>query len=53
VRWLADENFNYAVVRGIIRREPTFDIVRVQDAGVGGYEDPMLLAWAAEHGRLI
>jgi hypothetical protein len=33
IRLAADENFNNDIVRGIIRRDPTIDIVRVQDAG--------------------
>lgn len=53
VRWLADENFNFSVVRGLRRLLPDFDIVRAQDAGLTGYTDPMLLAWAAEEGRIL
>jgi predicted nuclease of predicted toxin-antitoxin system len=53
VRWLADENFHYAIVRGLRRRNPAFDIIRTQDAGLVGSEDPVLLAWAAEQGRMI
>jgi hypothetical protein len=30
---LADENFNGDIVRGLLRRNPTLDIVRVQDEG--------------------
>ena len=53
MRWLADENFPYAIVRGLRRRNPAFDIIRTQDAGLVGSEDPVLLAWAAEQGRMI
>ena len=53
MRWLADENFHYAIVRGLRRRNPAFDIIRTQDAGLVGSEDPVLLAWAAEQGRMI
>ena len=29
------------------------DIVRVQDAGLSGTDDPTVLEWAAQHGRVI
>jgi predicted nuclease of predicted toxin-antitoxin system len=53
LRFLADENFNTNVVRGLLRRQPDLDIVRVQDVGLSGADDPTLLAWAAQHGRII
>jgi hypothetical protein len=36
VRLLADENFNGAVVRGLLRRNPGVDVVHVQDVGLTG-----------------
>jgi hypothetical protein len=30
---LSDENFNNQIVRGILRRNPKVDIVRIQDMG--------------------
>lgn len=53
VRLLADENFNGSVVRGLLRRMPNADVVRVQDVGLSGSDDPTVLAWAAEHGRIL
>jgi hypothetical protein len=53
LRFLADENFNNDIVRGILRRNPDFDIVRVQDIGLRGADDPTVLAWAAEDGRIL
>ena len=50
-RFLADENFNNQIVRGILRQAPSIDIVRVQDVGLSGVDDPTVLAWAAETGR--
>lgn len=44
LRFAADENFNYNIVRGLIRREPTLEIVRLQDAGLAGADDPSVLA---------
>ncbi len=31
MKWLADENFDNDILRGIIRRLPEFDVVRAQD----------------------
>jgi uncharacterized protein DUF5615 len=49
----ADENFNNDIVRGIVRRNSTVDIVRVQDAGLSGADDPTVLAWAAQAQRVL
>lgn len=53
MRWLADENLNSDIVRGLLRRNPDLDIVRVQDAGLSGVSDPALLAWAAAQNRVV
>jgi hypothetical protein len=53
VRWLADENLNKDIVRGLLRRRPDLDIVRVQDVGLSGVDDPSLLAWAAAADRVL
>ncbi len=53
MRWLADENFNHDIIRGLGRRHPTIDIVRAQDAGLTGVDDETLLAWAAGEGRVL
>jgi hypothetical protein len=41
LRLAADENFNNNIVRGLLRRLPHLDIVRVQDTGVSGADDPI------------
>jgi hypothetical protein len=51
IRLLADEDFNGAIVRGLIRRN--VDIVRVQDVGLRSEPDLRILEWAAETGRVI
>ena len=48
-----DENFNNNVLRGLFRQDPTLDIVRIQDAGLARLDDPTVLAWAAEHRRIL
>lgn len=50
---LADENLDANIVRGILRRLDGVDIVRVQDVDLTGADDPAVLAWAAEHGRVL
>lgn len=49
----ADENFNNDIVRGLLRRKPDLDIVRIQDAGLSGQDDPAVLEWAAKDGRIL
>lgn len=53
LRLAVDENLNNDIVRGIIRRNPTIDIVRVQDAGLSGADDPTVLEWAARTQRVL
>ena len=53
LRLLADENFNNDIVRGLLRRRPTLDRVRVQDVGLSGADDPTVLEWAAQEGRIL
>lgn len=49
----ADEDFNNNIVRGVMRRQPELDIVRVQDVGLSGADDPTVLEWAARERRVI
>jgi len=53
IRFLADENFNNQIVRGILRQSSQVNIVRVQDVGLSGVDDPTVLSWAAEEGRIV
>lgn len=53
LRLAADENLNHDIVRGLLRRQPHIDIVRVQDAGLSGADDASILAWAADEGRVL
>jgi hypothetical protein len=53
IRLLADENFNNNIVRGVRLRDPDIDLVRVQDVGLSGANDPAVLEWAAEHQRIL
>lgn len=53
LKFAADENFNNDIVRGVRRRNAAIDIVRVQDEGLSGEVDPLVLEWAAQNGRLV
>lgn len=53
VRLVSDENFNGAIVRGLLRRHPGLDLVRVQDVGLMETPDPDILEWAAGQGRVL
>ena len=53
IRLAADENFNNNIVRGLLRRNPEIDIVRAQDTGLGGADDPVILEWAAQNNRVL
>ncbi len=53
MRLLTDENFNGAILRGLMRRLPKLDIVRVQDVGLTHTDDPDILEWAANERRIL
>ena len=53
LQFLADENFNNDILRGVLRLNNAIDILRVQDTSLEGSDDPTLLAWAAEQGRIL
>lgn len=53
VGFLADENFNNHIVRGVLRQNPSVDILRIQDVDLSGANDPTVLEWAAQHGRVV
>ena len=53
LRLASDENFNGDIVRGLLLRLPELNLVRVQDVGLEGAIDLVVLAWAAENDRII
>lgn len=53
MRFLADENFNNHIYRGLLLQKPSLDIVRVQDAGLSGKNDPDVLAWTLADARIL
>ena len=53
LRLAADENFNNNILRCLLRQKPDLEIVRVQDIGLSGSDDPTILEWAAQENRLL
>jgi hypothetical protein len=53
VRFLVDQDFNNNLVRGLLRRNPGTDLVRVQDLGLRGATDEAVLVRAASEGRVV
>ena len=49
----ADENFNRRVLRGLQQRAPDLDVVRIQDVGLRTLDDPTILTWCADNGRVL
>jgi hypothetical protein len=53
MRFLADENFNNEIIRGLKRRVPEVDITRVQDTELAGEPDTLVLEWALQHDFIV
>ena len=52
-RFLADEGFNWFIVRGLRDRDPGVNIILVQNVGLTGAADPDILEWAAREGLIV
>lgn len=53
IKFVADENFRDHIINGLREREPSVDLVRVQDIGLASTPDPDILEWAADTGRIV
>jgi predicted nuclease of predicted toxin-antitoxin system len=53
VRLLFDENFDNDIFRGLRRRNPELELIRVQDVGLRTADDPVILEWAAQEGCIL
>lgn len=49
LRLLTDEDFNGRIVRGLWLRKSDLDLLRVQDIGLSGENDPSILDWAERY----
>jgi hypothetical protein len=52
-RFLADQNFDADIVRGMLREIPGLDIVAAHQVGLSEAADPELLEWAASNDRIV
>ncbi|MCC6152201.1 MAG: DUF5615 family PIN-like protein [Candidatus Hydrogenedentes bacterium] len=52
-RFLADENFNATILRGLLHCHPDVDILTVHDADLTSADDKRILAWAAAEKRIV
>ena len=53
IRFLTDENFNIRIYNGVRRRLPSLDILRIQDAGLRTFRDPLILEHASGENRIV
>lgn len=53
VRLAFDENFNNDVIRGLLRRDPKLDVLRIQETPLRGQDDGSVLEWAAAQRRVL
>lgn len=53
IRFLADENFNNEIIRGVKLRVPNAEITRIQDTTLAGEPDSFILEWAAQHNYIV
>jgi hypothetical protein len=53
IKLLADQDFNERILRGLRRREPTLDLVRVRQLGLSAAEDAVILERAAMEDRVV
>ena len=53
LQWLTDENFSNDILRALFRAKRDLDILRAQDVGLTSADDDAVLAWAADHNRVL
>ncbi len=51
--FLADHDFNEAVLEGVLRIDPSIHITRLRDVGLGDAADAAVLAWAAQRNLIV
>ena len=53
IQFLADENFQQWIVKGLLRRQPMIDMITAAQAGTLGLPDPDVLTQAATTDRIL
>jgi predicted nuclease of predicted toxin-antitoxin system len=52
-RFLADHDFRDRILRGLKKREPSVDLVRVREVGLERAPDDQILEYAAAENRIV
>ncbi|HEV8061994.1 MAG TPA: DUF5615 family PIN-like protein [Gemmataceae bacterium] len=53
LRLLSDENFHGDIIKGLFRKLPLIDLVRVWEVGLANRPDSIILEWAAGESRVL
>ena len=53
IKYLLDADLPRALFQGLKRRQPSLDVLRVQQVGLRTASDPDILAFAAAEGRIV
>ena len=53
LRLLIDQDLDHVILRGLLLRVPNLDVIIAHQVGLSNASDLELLAWAAEHERVI
>lgn len=53
LKFLADEDLNNRILRGLVRLKPDLDIIRVQDTALSGMPDQQVIEWASQNDRVL
>jgi predicted nuclease of predicted toxin-antitoxin system len=53
IRLLVDQNVNERILKGLVRREPAIDMLRVRAIGLSAADDPVILERAAWEDRVL
>lgn len=53
IRFLADEDLDGRIVRGLRRRMPELDVLRIQEAGLRTFHDRKILEYASQTDRVL
>lgn len=53
IKFATDEDFNNRILRGLLRRQPDLDMVRIQDTHLSGAVDAAVLEWAFQEQRVL
>jgi hypothetical protein len=53
LRFISDEDFDATIVRGLLRRLPSLDILSVREVGLSAAADTTILEWADREDRVL